>query len=297
MTKPIQAPDETKCFSPRCRSIIKTQVSKKAILFIHGFPATPQCWEFLSAWFFRKGYDVYAPLLPGFGTNPKDLEHTGFDEWYGYALQKELELRNRYETLFVVGHSMGGAITLKIVEESNDLPDGAVTISAPVVYNSRKDGITTNKLYFLSPLLAKLRPAYHTHMTSGRTMENADGHEDWTGYNGLYVRQGMTLVNNLPLIRQQLSTITVPILSIHDESDHTVPVGNLKIIKDEAHGTTWETHLAPGFHHTYHCLPMYHTIQGEIAERIESFFQANTPSSLQKSQGDGILSPEKEHRS
>lgn len=271
----LPPPNEEKCFSERCRSIIRKGGNGKAILMIHGFRATPQIWEWFSTYFAQKGYDVYAPLLPGCGTDPKDLEGTNFSGWYHYAEKYYRSLRKQYKDVYVIGHSMGGSIALKIAEETKISPDAVVTIDSPVVYNSIKDGIITNPFFFIARPLSLWKSSLHTGTTSGKPNLQADGQEDWTGYNGLFLKAGISLTCNLPTIRKNLGKITCPLFSIHDKSDRTVPAKNLTLIGKETHAKTWETNLPEGWPHTYHCLPMYHSIQRDLADAILQFFQGN----------------------
>ena len=69
---------------------------------IHGFPACPYVFSYFADYFSSIGYDVYVPLLPGFGTNPKDLEKTSFNQWYGYIRQYYLDLRKKYPKVIIM---------------------------------------------------------------------------------------------------------------------------------------------------------------------------------------------------
>jgi carboxylesterase len=78
----------------------------------------------------KKGYTIHVPLLPGFGTNPKNLKNTTVEDFKD-ALHQEIDLlKKKCQKIIVGGHSMGGALTL-IMAAQHDL-DGIFTISAPV---------------------------------------------------------------------------------------------------------------------------------------------------------------------
>lgn len=277
-TKPLPAPDETKCFSPRCRSIIKHGGNDRVILMIHGFPSCPQVYEYFSDYFLKEGYDVYAPLMPGFGTDPKDLEHTSFIQWYEYMARYYENLRKRYRKVYVLGLSMGGAITLKLGETfsgTNKAPDGLISISAPVCYNSLKDRIIANPFVFIGRIVAIFCPVLGKPGTICGKPGQEDGNEDWTGYRGTYVRQGISLIYHLKPIRQGLGKIGIPLFAIQDKKDKTVPPKNLDIIASENKSpyfkmlrTDMEEH-----HHTCHCLTMYHSIQKTVADAILGFLK------------------------
>ena len=278
-TKALPPADEARCFSPRCRSIIKKNGNDRAILMIHGFPSCPQVYEYFADYFSNAGYDVVAPLMPGFGTSPKDLEKTSFIQWYEYMDHMYASLRTTYRKLYVIGLSMGGSITLKLGEEysgTDKAPDGLASISAPVCYNSIHDRIVGNPFVCVARILSVFFPVLgHPRNISGKP-DGEDGNEDWTGYGGgSFVRQGISLIYHLKPIRRDLKKITVPLLAIQDKKDRTVPPRNLDIIAKEngsVHFKRIQTDM--GRHrHTRHCLPMYYSIQTSIADAICAFFE------------------------
>ena len=70
--------DESKCFDPGCKSIVIRQDSGKAVLMIHGYPTTPAMYRYAAERLREAGWDVYAPLIPSFGTDWHDFEKTNF---------------------------------------------------------------------------------------------------------------------------------------------------------------------------------------------------------------------------
>lgn len=76
----------------------------------------------------KEGWTVRVPLLPGFGTTPKDLRFTPISAWKN-ALDKELsDLKQRCTKVIVGGHSMGAVFSL-ILSTKYDV-DGIFSISA-----------------------------------------------------------------------------------------------------------------------------------------------------------------------
>ena len=63
------------------------------------------------------GYTVLAPLLPGYGTTKEDLAETTYEDWINAVKQNFLELKSEVKKIFVVGHSMGGVLTLILGSE------------------------------------------------------------------------------------------------------------------------------------------------------------------------------------
>jgi carboxylesterase len=132
-TEPI-LPVVEEVFDPRCLPIVLEHdpPAERAIIMIHGYPSTPYSYDFAAHVAYDHGYDVYVPLLPGFGTKPQDLYDTTFTQWYAYMEQYYRDKRADYKKLFVGGTSMGGSMALKLGERFSDTeeaPDGIATPS------------------------------------------------------------------------------------------------------------------------------------------------------------------------
>jgi carboxylesterase len=268
--------DESKACCEEAKSIIRVKPeNKQAILLIHGFPSTPSVYHYSAERFHEAGLDVYAPLLPGFGTDPKQFAHTTFTQWFSYLCNYYENLRGQYETLYVLGISMGGMMTLKLGEtycQGTLAPDKLVTIAAPVVYNSLKDGIITDWKQYISRTLGLFTPSIGAHVVTGNP-KGEDGSEYWYGYGGLFIRPGLSLVHAMKEVRKNLGKITCPLFSIHDVNDQTVPFKNLKIIEREQNSVDFhilETEM-DDYNHSRHALLLYRSIQQSLTDTILEF--------------------------
>ena len=70
---------------------------------------------------------MYAPRLPGHGTNPTDLAEVSASDLLDFSEKQYSRLNRRYETLVVGGFSMGGTIATHLADARQ--PDGLVLIS------------------------------------------------------------------------------------------------------------------------------------------------------------------------
>lgn len=269
--------DESSCFSERCKSIIKKhEGGRKAVLMIHGFPTTPSMYDYASKRAFEAGYDVHAPLIPTFGADISKFEQTDFTEWFSFISDYFEELRGRYQYLAVLGVSMGGAMTLKIGEKYSGTllaPDKLVVISAPVVYNSFRYGIITSPLFPFARTIALFKSSINPHIVDG-IPDGEDGNEDWTGYGGTFIRQGLSLAKAFDYIRRDLGKIQIPMFVMHERRDKTVPFRNVKIIEKyctDQIEVLREVAMEGEYNHTYHSLLMYHSVQQQYMDEILAF--------------------------
>lgn len=269
-------PDEDRCFSPECKTIEIKKGNNKAILFIHGFPTTPYMYSWASEYASNHGYDTFVPLIPTFGSDYKDMLKTNFSSWFSYIDNYYKNLHDKYEKIYVVGVSMGGAITLKLAEkysEAESQMNGIAVLSAPVVYNSIKDGIITNPLGYFARIIGLFIPAIMPRPTTSIPSHN-DGDENWHGYRGIFIKQGISLFYNFKQIRKELYKISVPMIAGHERSDKTVPFKNLEIIKKETNTNSifFETEMGDGLIHSHHALLSYDSTKKILMDKILSFF-------------------------
>ncbi|MDA8197186.1 MAG: alpha/beta fold hydrolase [Actinomycetota bacterium] len=84
------------------------------ILFIHGFTGSPQTLypQYIRA--AKEGYSFEVPQLPGHGTTIEDMVVTRFSDYVERVIQVADELIAKHGSIFVVGISMGGALSIDL---------------------------------------------------------------------------------------------------------------------------------------------------------------------------------------
>lgn len=83
-----------------------------AALLVHGFPGTPADMRPLAASLAAAGWDVDAPLLPGFGPQIITLPSRRHIEWRDTVVERVHSLRQDHGRVIVVGHSLGAAVAV-----------------------------------------------------------------------------------------------------------------------------------------------------------------------------------------
>ena len=95
------------------------------VVFLHGWGLAQHAYKRALKRLVQLDCRVYAPAMPGFGGTP-DLprEHFSF-EGYAYWVDRFLEAVGLDEPAFVIGHSFGGAVAIKL---AHDHPDRVRTL-------------------------------------------------------------------------------------------------------------------------------------------------------------------------
>ena len=99
-------------------------------LLIHGFTGTPNEMRWLGTQLSAAGHTVLGVRLAGHGTSPEDMNTTRWRDWYASVEDGYSRLRSECERVFVIGLSMGGALTLHLAAQES--PDGIVAMAAPL---------------------------------------------------------------------------------------------------------------------------------------------------------------------
>ena len=100
------------------------------VLLIHGFTGLPAELFLLGQALNRANFNVLCPRLAGHGTNERDLMRTTKNDWFNSVSDGFFILRGICKEIFVVGHSMGGLLALKLAAEQNI--SKIVTLAAPI---------------------------------------------------------------------------------------------------------------------------------------------------------------------
>ena len=280
-------PHVDEVFDPRCLPIVLQHdpPSDRAVIMVHGYPSTPYSFEYSANRAYEHGYDVYVPLLPGFGTRPRELYRTTFTQWYGYLENYYRDIRVEYDHVHVLGTSMGGAMALRIGEEFSDTeeaPDALATVAAPVFLNDIRLGVIQKWGYYFMRLVSLFTPALNPHIHLGGKREN-DGEELWIGYGGAFVSGGVSFMHALKGIRSNLHKITIPLYSAHDQGDRTIAFQNLTVIQSGVNSQPFFARITRlESNHNRHVLLMYRSIQEELTNEILSFFDNHTKEKQQR---------------
>lgn len=96
--------------------------NNKCIILIHGFTATTVEVRPLAEYLNQKGgFHIYAPLLPGHGTTPSDLNNQSWKDWVGAVEEIVSEVNSKFSEIFIGGESMGGVLACLVASRNPNL--------------------------------------------------------------------------------------------------------------------------------------------------------------------------------
>jgi carboxylesterase len=180
-----------------------------AALCLHGLTGTPYEVRPLGEALSRAGIRSVGPALPGHNATPRELAELRYEAWLEAAREQLGELRQRHDTVFVVGLSMGGLLTLALASEG-PLP-GAVVVGTPLRLRRR--------IAWLVPLLRHLVP--FPRKRGGADIRDAAARRRHPSYSVMPLAAVHQLQRLQRHVRPALGRVRAPLLVAHGAHDAT----------------------------------------------------------------------------
>jgi len=206
------------------------------ILVLHGFTGSPKSVTPWAQALAAEGWTVRAPRLPGHGTTWQDMNLTTWEDWYAEADRNLRELRERCSTVFVMGLSMGGALTLRLAEQKGDAISGIVLVN-PAVHTERLDR-------FALPLIHRFIASF-----PGISNDIAKPGQDEGAYDKIPLRAAHSMSFLWKDVKANIAAVTQPLLLFRSAQDHVVEPSNAEFILGHVSSTDKHEEVLPDSFH------------------------------------------------
>lgn len=206
--------------------------SEIGILISHGFMGTPQSVRFLGESLARYGYTVLGTRLKGHGTHYRDLEKCTYVDWFKSLERGYEELKQRCTSVFVIGQSMGGTLTLNLAHKYRDIR-GIMLVNPALhvpAYEHLKEATKPRFLIEEKPDM-KVKNVYEI------------------SYDLVPLKAIHELQKIMEITPALLPSIQCPILGIHSAVDHVVPPENTDFIIENIGSDIKEKLVLPNSYH------------------------------------------------
>ena len=177
------------------------------IFFSHGYSATTAEVRLVAEKLHSAGYTVGAPLLPGHGTTPEDLNQVKWQDWVR-AGETELEkLFGVCEQVWVAGESMGGVLALHLTSKYPQV--AGVILFAPAIRLTMS-------------FFDKVKLQLGSYFISEIPRDSLDGSKLWQGYPGVPLKGAVELLRFQRATLKELVKIKQPVIIFQGRNDLTV---------------------------------------------------------------------------
>ncbi|WP_165404015.1 alpha/beta hydrolase [Egicoccus halophilus] len=195
------------------------------VVVTHGFTGNPRATRPIGLWFAAEEYAVEVPLLPGHGTSVRELGRTRYADWYA-ALERTVDhLAGGCSRIVLVGHSMGGTLSLDFASRNPGRVAAVAALNAQV-----SDPV--QPLARLAPVLQYVVPYVPRDLAGLPADDIARPGTAEGAYPLVSTRAAQSLIGQLPRLRRQLERLTMPLLVAWSPDDHTVPAANARALRD-----------------------------------------------------------------
>jgi len=183
------------------------------VLLIHGFTATTAEVRFLADHFIKHDCTVIAPLLPGHGTEPSDLNKQNFIDWINCVENNLKILQSKCVSVIVGGESMGGVLGLYLAENYPDIAALLLYSTALLVGNLKYAGL----IKFAISTVEKNKP---------------DDGLPWQGYTVYPLWAADQFHRLTKKVKSNISRVEVPTIIFQGKYDKTIDKKNIYFIYD-----------------------------------------------------------------
>ncbi len=221
--------------------------------------------EELADFLAKRGMVAENMLLPGHGLHVREMLSVGWVDWAEAVYREVRALKQRCDSVFLVGHSLGGALALHVA--AHEEVAGVVAMCAP----SRLHPLTRYAVHavkYITPFLPTVREDVRD--PEARRRYTRDVYR-WTP-----MRPVESMMQFLPTLRAELPIITAPALVMTSIHDHVVPARDGREIYHLLGSR--EKHLVT-FHRSYHVIMKDHDRE-EVFAKTYAFIRGHANSTL-----------------
>ncbi len=109
-----------------------------ALLLIHGFADSPAVFRQMAEYWAARGFTCRAMRLPGAALPAAQAAQVSREQWLAAIAAEVDALRTNHAAVWLVGHSLGGALALNYALEPRSPPVDGLVLLAPLVEVSRR---------------------------------------------------------------------------------------------------------------------------------------------------------------
>lgn len=241
---------------------MKRENAKTIVIFTHGFIGSPEIFRDMAELVYQEGCSALVLLLPGHGATAKYFSRFRLKDWEKHLENEIKRVNGEYENLVLVGHSIGGLLSLNASTNRTCNIIGVFALSSPL------------KLKFsLNAVTIGIKLARHPE-SKDEVLENyrkLRGVSYKTVFDSLlWVKQAADVLRLMLKTKANLSEVFVPVTVVNSKNDKTASVKSAKIFASGLKNTDVKTVILNKSMHAYYYPDEMETIKKELIELVKN---------------------------
>lgn len=214
------------------------------VLAIHGFTGTTSELRPLLLRLAERGYAVHAPLLPGHGSTPADLQAATWEDWVE-AMRRELAAaRRRHERVVLCGFSLGSLVALELAATDPEGLVGLVLLGNAIRLTAPVRGV----LGFVDRRSWRL-PDWYLLKAWSADVRDPEQRTRILAYDRDPLRAALEVYRAGRRVEPRLPLVRTPALVIHGQKDRVCPVSNAAYVAERLGSPRVTTRILPASGH------------------------------------------------
>lgn len=215
---------------------------RASALLLHGFTSTPYEVRPVGDALAAAGFAASAPLLPGHGTRPEELNEVTAEDWVR-ASEAAFEALGDARPRVVVGASMGGLLAVLLARRYPEVR--ALVLLAPAFIarpiGRLAMGLSPLGYHRVRDMLPKADP--------GGDIESAEGREKNPCYPSIPLGGLAQLERLRVMATSALEEVRVPVCVLHGAGDRTIDPAASVLVAERVRGPWVERYVLPRSRH------------------------------------------------
>ncbi len=243
---------------------IRLKGGKTGILMIHGYSSSTLALKSTAEALNKKGYTVYCILLPGHGRTLDDLEKVTKKDYYNFVDDKFDEFSKKVDKVFVLGHSLGGLLTLRLA--ANRDIDGIIVTSVPMM--DPENGMTAELIRRSVKVMGKI--AARLPRLSPTYAINTDFLDMYGTYSTLSVVAMGPVLDIVNDVGRTLGKIEEPILAVQSSHDILIDNRSAKFLIQNVGSKTGKAVYVNSISHRFFLIE---ALRKQLVQEVHEFIQ------------------------
>ena len=222
---------------------LENSAGKGLVVFVHGFMGSPRQFDYLAESVHRQGYSAASLLLPGHGAAARDFASGTMELWQSHVNAEVGGLARDHGNIWLVGHSMGGLLSINAAVTHSEHVRGLFLIACPFK-------LTT---FSANVVQARAKQIFHrkTHPMKAAYL-GALSVKQSPSLLWRIVRPALELKKLILAAQDNLSDIRVPVTAVYSRADEIVCMGSLDILKSGLDNTELQQIILSDSLHAYY---------------------------------------------